>query len=92
MIRTKFNKIILSDTLSFEFNNNEDVIGYDWKERTPSDNSYSIISNKYHIIKDTEGYYYKQKLINFYNSVGIKGNPKFEVAKLWYIYIFVKDD
>ena len=34
------------------------------------------------VIRDFEGKYYKMRFIDFYNSQGLKGYPKFELEEL----------
>lgn len=59
---------------------NINTIGYSWK--TYSSGIYTTNSQMNYVIKDNEGFYYKLHFIDFYNSSGVKGNPKFEFQKL----------
>ncbi len=77
-----FKEIVLADTSKYEFTNYWDEIGYDWKIRNGQDNSFTIDTNKYFIIKDTEGYFFKLRFIDFYNQKGEKGYPRFEIQLL----------
>ena len=77
-----FFNIILQDTSNYNFTNHWNEIGYDWKIRNSQDNSFTIDANKSYILKATEGLFYKIRFIDFYNSTGIKGYPKFEIQKL----------
>lgn len=77
-----FHNIVLKDTANYTFTNNWDEIGHDWKIRNSQDNSFTIDPNKSFIIKTTEGLFYKIRFIDFYNSIGVKGYPTFEIQKL----------
>ena len=78
----RFSAIQLSDTLMYYFTDEQDEIGYDWKIRNSADNSFTIDENKSYILKNQIGLYYKIRFIDFYNSTGSKGYPKFEIQKL----------
>ncbi len=78
----KFTSIMLQDTLQYSFTNVWDEIGYDWKIRNSSDNSFTIDAQKSFLIKATDTKYYKIRFIDFYNNAGQKGYPKFEIQRL----------
>ncbi len=77
-----FETLTIQDTANYLFTNYWDEIGYDWKIRNSQDNSYTIDGNKCYIIRAVSGYYYKIRFIDFYNNIGVKGYPKFEIQKL----------
>ena len=77
-----FFSIQLPDTINYSFTNFWDEIGYDWKIRNSADNSFTIDSNKSFMVKSTEGFFFKIRFIDFYNNLGVKGYPKFEIQKL----------
>lgn len=77
-----FLNIQLSDTAHYIFTDYWDEIGYDWKIRNNLDNSYTIDPNKSFIVRATNGIFYKIRFIDFYNSTGSKGYPKFEIQRL----------
>ncbi len=58
------------------------TIGYDWKIFDFDTELYQIDFNKSYLILDRKGLYYKLRFIDFYNSSGVKGFPKFEFQKL----------
>ncbi|MFH1121212.1 MAG: HmuY family protein [Bacteroidota bacterium] len=64
----------------------QDVIGYDWKrlkgDVTSGDVTYEAIPEMVFIIKNTDGYFFKLRFIDFYNEQGQKGYPTFEYQKL----------
>lgn len=57
-----------------------DQIGFDWKNFNGS--VYSVSTNRVWIIQDNEGFFYKFRLIDFYNANGLKGCPTFEYQRL----------
>jgi hypothetical protein len=65
---------------------NRDVIGYDWKkvngDVTAGDVTYTARPEMVFIIKNTRGFYFKLRFIDFYNNLGQKGYPTFEYQKL----------
>ena len=70
-----------NDTI-FNFIQNIDVIGYDWKDYSHSVGSFTIRENLNYVIKTSSGLYFKLRFLDFYNSLGEKGCPKFEFQKL----------
>lgn len=77
-----FFNISIQDTSNYEFSNNMDFIGYDWKSYSFDDEMYTIASNRNYIIKNFDGYYYKLRFIGFYDKNGVKGTVTFEVVRL----------
>ena len=77
-----FSDIIFSNINNYIFNKNQDIIGYNWKLYDFDNGYYIINSNISYIIKNTEGRYYKLRFIDFYNEVGVKGYPTFEVQEI----------
>jgi len=82
IIDRPFTEIIINDTLGRIFKNDRNVIGYEWKSFDLNTNVYTIDPTMCYIINDNKGFYYKLHFIDFYNSLGIKGYPKFEFKKL----------
>jgi hypothetical protein len=77
-----FQNIKLSDTSNYQFSNNLDFIGYDWKYYDFENGIYSIRPNQIFIIRDHYGYYYKLRFTDFYSETGEKGVPQFEYVRL----------
>lgn len=77
-----FAEISINDTLGRVFSSNRNVIGYEWKSFDLNNNLYTVNSAMCYIIRDSKGFYYKLHFIDFYNTSGIKGYPKFEYKKL----------
>ena len=82
MPNTQFKNISLSDTIKFPLTGQNDIIGYNWKGFSLSQNTYTIVSNLNYIIQDQKGFYYKMRFVDFYNEKGVKGTPKFEYGKI----------
>jgi hypothetical protein len=78
----KFSEISLSDTAFYRWEKRRDAIGYDWKSFDLNTNLYSVNSGLSYLIQDSRGFYYKLHFIDFVNSSGLKGYPKFEFKKL----------
>jgi hypothetical protein len=77
-----FADIVLGDTTGRAFSANRNSIGYEWKVFNLNTNLYTIDPTHCYIIHDNKGFYYKLHFIDFYNTSGIKGVPKFEFKKL----------
>jgi hypothetical protein len=58
------------------------MVGYNWKEYDLNAGEYTVLSNINYIIQDNNNKYYKLHFIDFYNTQGEKGYPKFEVQEL----------
>ncbi|MCP4520698.1 MAG: hypothetical protein GY827_03215 [Cytophagales bacterium] len=68
------NELILEDRVN--------VLGYDWKKYDYDSGTYTIFVDKYHVVKDSEGNYYKLRFLDFYNELGSKGKITFEYQRL----------
>ena len=79
---TGFDNITAATVKNFEFTNRKDVIGFDWKTYDFDLNRYDVVRKYTYIIKDTKGFYYKLRFIDFYDEQGVKGAPKFELQRL----------
>ena len=77
---TDFSAINFSKVPGYVFSDAINTIGYDWKEFNGT--TYVVHAEKNYIIEDREGFYYKLHFIDFYNSAGVKGNPKWEYQQL----------
>ena len=60
----------------------KDIVGYEWKDYDFKNEIYQVDPEKIYILKNRVGYYYKLRFIDFYNSTGEKGYPKFEFLRL----------
>lgn len=77
-----FASITINDVAGYTFSNAQDGVGYDWKTYDFDLSTFTISVSTNYIIKDAEGVYYKLHFIDFYDSNGIKGTPKFELQRL----------
>jgi hypothetical protein len=77
-----FSEITYDYAITKTLSSNINTIGYNWKEYDFNTSSYIVFPKMNYIIKDNKGYYYKLHFIDFYNSLGTKGNPKWEYQKL----------
>jgi hypothetical protein len=59
-----------------------DIIGYDWKVYDFDAATYVIDFSKVYVIKSVDGLYYKIRFLDFYDNMGVKGAPTFEVQEL----------
>jgi len=82
LYNANFDSLSIDNVIGLNFSTMEDIIGYDWKLRNETDDSYSIVPSVVYIIKDTDGIFYKLRFINFYNDQGEKGYPQIEYKKL----------
>jgi hypothetical protein len=82
MPNTKFITTVLADTLKYPLSGAYDVIGYNWKGFSLSENAYTIVPDINFIIQDQNDFFYKLRFVDFYNEKGIKGTPKFEFGKI----------
>lgn len=74
--------ISFEDIGNYSFSSAINVIGYDWKFFNFSTSNYTININQNYIVKTTEDIYYKIHFIDFYNALGDKGTPTFEIQEL----------
>ena len=75
-----FYEIIPDMIDDYEYRQEQDVIGYEWKV---FDNvSYEIVDYNSYILKNIEGLNYKLRFTGFYNDEGVKGYPAFELKEL----------
>ncbi|MCC6838624.1 MAG: hypothetical protein IT230_00550 [Flavobacteriales bacterium] len=77
-----FSEVALNDTLAHPFTADQDAIGYNWKAYSFDSGVYEVYSNKVYIVQDREGYFFKLHFVDYYDSQGQRGSPKFEVMPL----------
>lgn len=77
VIKDNFKEVNLADTLIFPLLKRPDVLGYDWKRFSLTENTYTIIPNFNYIIRTREGFYYRLKFTDFYDENGFRGAPGF---------------
>jgi hypothetical protein len=59
-----------------------DVIGYDWKFYDFDLSTYIIQFDKVYVIRSVDGLYYKIRFLDFYDAMGAKGAPTFELQEI----------
>ena len=64
----------------YTLNNAVNTIGYEWKVFDGT--QFTIVPNRFYIIRDSENYFYKLRFTDFYDANGVKGNPKWEFQRL----------
>ena len=77
-----FEKININMIADYQFSDNQDEIGYNWKTFDFDNQVYSIKSGITYVIKDVTNRYFKMRFTDFYNDIGEKGHPKFEIQEL----------
>ncbi|NNF02264.1 MAG: hypothetical protein HKN22_06230 [Bacteroidia bacterium] len=77
-----FDDIDIDIAQQLNYSDARDVIGFNWKYYDFGLERFIIKPHYNFVIKDTEGYYYKLKFIDFYNDLGDKGYPKFIYKRL----------
>jgi len=84
----EINKTLFND---YQFINEWDIIGYNWKSVKVDQQSntavYAVRPNYSYIIKDTDNDFYKLKFISFFNYQNSPGYPSFILTKLEIINI-----
>jgi predicted transcriptional regulator len=58
------------------YNKKLDEIGYDWKQYSQSAGKYTIVPNRYYLLKTKNGNIFKMRFVDFYDDQGRKGFPK----------------
>ena len=71
-----FSQFSYSDALQTQYSYKLNEIGYDWKEYDQDANKYTIVPNKFYVLKTINDNYFKMRFIDFYDDQGIKGYPK----------------
>lgn len=77
-----FSDVSLDDLATHPLSDTLDVIGYNWKYYNLDESQYTVYPNQNYLIQNQEGFYYKLRFVDFYDDMGIKGTPKFEMIKL----------
>ncbi len=77
-----FEEITANILNEFYFTDEQDKIGYNWKDYSLNTSTYIVNTNVNYIIKNSNNKYFKLRFIDFYNSGGQKGYPQFEFQEL----------
>lgn len=79
---TQFENINFEMLDTYSFSSNQNYIGYAWKTYDMESNSYITNSDTTYIIKSVSNRYFKLRFVDFYNSLGERGYPNFEIQEL----------
>lgn len=66
----------------YRFCSDADIIGYDWKYYVINDNHYYLTPNLYYIVEDKNGFYYKLRMLDFYDHQGNKGTITYQYQRM----------
>ena len=77
-----FENINYTEVNQYDFNQERDFIGYNWKIYNFDSQSYTVKTDITYIVKDISNRYFKMHFIDFHNDDGEKGYPKFEIQEL----------
>ena len=77
-----FEEIAYENIGDLNFSIDLNTIGYDWKSYSFDVSQFTIVENMNFVIKTNNEAYFKLRFIDFYNDLGEKGAPKFELQDL----------
>ena len=77
-----FEQITIDNIPNYTFSSDLNTIGYDWKTYSFSNSNFIVLPEKNYIIKTQIEAYYKLHFIDYYNNLGEKGAPMFELQDL----------
>ncbi len=79
---TAYNNFKISDVDASKFIlNDQRTIGSNWRTTTGT-NGAEVYSNKFYIVKNSEGFYFKLRFLRMKNQEGYRGYPQFEYKAL----------
>jgi len=76
-----FSNVLYTDLENYAFTNENDLIGYNWKDYDFDLEIYNIYSNQVYLIETQEGNFFKLRFTGFVNEKGERGYPNFEFSK-----------
>ncbi|MBL0340668.1 MAG: hypothetical protein IPP71_06950 [Bacteroidetes bacterium] len=76
-----FEQVKAADISAFNFHKDAALIGFSWKEYD-FNLGYIIYTDRFYMLHDNKGYYYKIRFLDFYDSQGNKGAASFEYQRL----------
>ncbi|MSQ78352.1 MAG: hypothetical protein EXR21_01575 [Flavobacteriaceae bacterium] len=77
-----FDKMDLATAKKLPFQTEQNYIGFEWKDFDRSTNKYTVRRYYCYVLRDYKGQYFKFRFLDFYDSQGKKGYPKFEYKSL----------
>ena len=76
----KFENITYNNSMPLQYNSNRDAVGFDWKVYNFTTGRYTARNYVNYILRPkTPGKLFKFRFIDYYDEMGLKGTPKFEV-------------
>ncbi|WP_300489967.1 HmuY family protein [Flavobacterium sp.] len=69
-----FGNFTMANVVESNFMDDQRVIGAEWRDVFTG----SAYTDRFYVIKDTDGNYYKVRMLEFLNEGGVRGYPKFE--------------
>jgi len=66
----------------YSFYSEADIIGYDWKYYVINDSHYYMTKDLYYIVEDKNGFYYRLKMVDYYDQQGNKGTVTFQYQRM----------
>ncbi|HMT28157.1 MAG TPA: HmuY family protein, partial [Bacteroidia bacterium] len=76
-----FDQVTAADMGNFTFHQQAALIGFSWKEYD-FNLGYTIYQDRYYLVHDEKGYFYKIRFLDFYDDQGNKGAATFEYQRL----------
>lgn len=79
---TAYNNFKVSDINPTKFvTNDQRTIGANWRTTTGT-NGVEVYSNKFYVLKNSEGFFFKIRFLRMKNDQGYRGHPQFEYKAL----------
>lgn len=75
----KFEDLDLNSVQLLNYTQNRDAIGYDWKSYDFGTSTYVLEEGNAYVLKCMDGKYRHLSFVGFYNELGEKGTPSFEI-------------
>jgi len=69
-----YNNFGMNNIVESNFSDDQRVIGAEWRDVFNG----SAFTDRFYVIKDIDGNYYKIRMLEFLNESGVRGYPKFE--------------
>ena len=69
-----FGNFAMTNVVESNFIDDQRVIGAEWRDVFTG----SAYTDRFYVIKDADGNYYKVRMLEFLNEGGVRGYPKFE--------------